>query len=131
MDLFWKAIAAGLIAVILSLSLHQTGRDISLVLTLAVCCMVVAAAASYLEPVVDVFHKLQSWGQLDWDMLSIMLKALGVGLVAEIACLICADAGNAALGKALQILATAVILWISLPLLTRLMDLVTEILGEV
>lgn len=93
--------------------------------------MVVMVAASYLEPVVDVFHKLQSWGQLDWDMLSIVLKALGIGLVAEIACLICADAGNAALGKALQYLATVVILWLSVPLLSSLMDLITQIMGEV
>lgn len=131
MDGFIKAIAGVLIAIVLGLVLSKQGKDISALLTIAVCCMVITAAVTYLRPVVDFFEKLESIGQLDSGMLTILLKAVGIGLLAEVTSLICADAGNAALGKTLQIFASAVILWISIPLLTSLINLVEEILGEI
>lgn len=130
MDVFLKTISGVLIAIVLGLILARQGKDISVLLTIAVCCMVVTAAVTYLNPVVVFFDKLESIGQLDSGMLTILLKAVGIGLLSEITSLICADAGNAALGKTLQIFASAVILWISIPLLTSLLDLVEEILGE-
>lgn len=131
MELFFKAVAVVLVTVILGLALHRQGKDFSLLLTVVACCVVVTAALTYLDPVISFFGELQNLGRLDSDMLKILLKAVGIGLLAEVASLICSDAGNAALGKTIQILAAAVVLWISLPLLNSLMALVQQILGEV
>lgn len=131
MDIFLKVAAGVLITVVLGLALSKQGKDISLLLTIAVCAMVVAAAATFLEPVVDFFQKLEDIGQLDAEMLQTLLKIVGIGLLAEITGLICTDAGNGSLGKAIQILASAVILWMSIPLLTGLIELVEEILGAI
>lgn len=131
MDAFVKAAAGILITAVLCLSLSKQGKDISLLLSLAVCCMVVAAATVYLQPIIDFFSRLQTLGQLDSGMLKILLKAVGIGLLAEMTGLICADANNAALGKALQFLATAAILWLAIPLLTELIDLLEKILGAI
>lgn len=63
-------------------------------------------------------------------MLGILLKAVGIGLVSEIAGLVCTDAGNGSLGKALQMLGSAVILYLSLPIFTAILELIREILRE-
>ena len=63
-------------------------------------------------------------------MLTILLKVVGTALIAEIVTLVCMDGGNASMGKALQFLAAAVILWLSLPMLTALLELIEEILGN-
>lgn len=131
MDIFVKSAAGVLIALVLYLVLARQAKDFSLLLTVAVCCMVASAAVAYLEPVIQFFEKLQLLGQLDPELLGIVLKAVGIGLLAEITGLICVDAGNAALGKTLQILASAVILWMSVPLFTGLIELVEEILVAV
>lgn len=131
MELYWQGAAAVLLAVILGLALGKQGKETGLLLTLAVCCMVACVAIAYLEPVIDFVRELRDIGQLDDEMLQILLKAVGIGLIGEISSLICTDAGNAALGKALQLLTAAAILWLSLPLLTGLLELVQEILGEV
>lgn len=131
MEAFWQGAAAVLLTVILGLALGRQGKETALLLTLAVCCMVCCLAVSYLQPVVDFINQLQSIGQLDSEMLEILLKAVGIGLIGEIASLICTDVGNAALGKTLQLLSAAVILWLSLPLLNQLLELVQDILGEV
>ncbi len=128
MSIFIKTSAAILVALVLHLILLKQGKDFSLLLTVTVCCIVVTAACQYLEPVFDFFQDLKVIGNLDQDMLSIILKSVGIGFLSEIVGLICSDAGNAAMGKTLQILASAVILWISIPLLESLLALIEEIL---
>ncbi len=130
MEKFLQVLAGVLLTVILGLALGRQSKDMSVVLVLAVCCMVLAAGFSYLEPVIDFIQQLESLGNLDPGMLQIMLKAVGIGLAAQIAGLICSDSGNAALGKAIQIMASAVVLWLSLPLMRALVEMLQKILGD-
>lgn len=130
MDIYIKAVSVALITVVLCLIVAKRDKDMSLLLTVVACCMLVAVAVTYLEPVFSFFRQLQTIGDMDSEILGILLKSVGIGLLSEIVGLICADVGNSALGKALQIVAVALILWISLPLLTTLIELVSEILGE-
>lgn len=131
MDAVLKVIFGALIAVILGLMLRQQGKDIALLLSTAVCCMVIAVGVNYLTPVVTFVQELHTSTGMDPEYLRILLKSVGIGLVAEIAGLICTDAGNAALAKTIQILATAVILWLALPLMQALLDLVRKIMEGV
>lgn len=131
MDIFLKATAGVLITIMLCLFLAKQGKDISLILCVTVCCMVIVGAVQLLDPVLQFFWKLRNIGGLEQDFLNILLKAVGIGMLAEIAVLICTDAGYAALGKAIQIVASATILWISIPLLNDLLDTVEKILGAV
>ena len=131
MDIFLKAAAGVLIAIVFVLILAKQGKDLSVVVIIAVCCMVVIAAITYLQPVKELLDRLQTVGQLKSDALAIMLKAVGIGLIAEVTSLICTDAGNAAMGKTLQFLASAVILWLSIPLLNELLELLDTILGAI
>ncbi len=128
MDIFLKATAGVLIALILTLILSKQSKDFSLLLTVLVCVIVSVAAINYLSPVVEFFERLQSVGKLDPEFIKILMRAVGIGLLAEITGLICSDAGNAALGKTLQFLAGAVVLWMSVPLFTNIIDLIEEIL---
>lgn len=130
MSPFFQVIGGALLAVIIGLTLSKLNKDISAVLSIGVCCMVMVVMATYLEPVIDLIKQLQQAGNLDLPMLKIMLKAAGIGIVAEIAGLICTDSGNAALGKAIQVLSAAVVLWLSIPMFQSLLELVQRMLGE-
>lgn len=125
---FLQACGAVLLAVILILS-QSANREMGILLSLTVCTMVIAIAVGYLQPVVDFLKQLEGLGNLDGNMVGILLKVAGIGMVSEIACLVCSDAGNASLGKAVQMLASAVMLWLSIPLMTALMELLQRILG--
>lgn len=131
MNAVLRVIFGALIAVILGLTLRQQGKDIALLLSVAVCGMIIAVGVSYLTPVVAFVQQLHENTGTDPEFLRIMLKSVGIGLVAEIAGLICTDAGNAALAKTIQILAAAVILWLALPLMSALMELVRKMMEEV
>lgn len=130
MEHFIQAVAGILLALILCLTLGKQEKETAVLLTIAVCCMVGAIALRYLEPVIALLNRLRESSGLDAGMLEILLKVVGIGFLAEVAGLVCSDAGNGAMGKILQLLAAAVILWMSIPLLERLLELVTSILGE-
>ncbi len=131
MDGFWKASAAVLLTVVLVLALGKREKDISVLLTMAVCCMVTAVAMSYLEPVLDLLWEVEAMANVQDGMMEILMKAVGIGLVVEIAGMICSDAGNSSLGKTIQMLGTVVILSLSIPLFRGFLTLIQEILGQV
>lgn len=130
MDLFLKAVAAALITSVVGLVLAKQGKDMFLLLTLAACAIIGAVAFAYLNPVIAFIRKLANMTTLNLELLAVILKTVGIGMVGELAGLVCTDAGNAALAKTIQILTTAMILWLSIPLFESLLDLVQTILGE-
>lgn len=131
MDTVLRTIAGVMLALILGITLSKQGKDMTVVLTVAVCCMVVTVAISFLDPVVDFFSLLRAVGDLDSDIMGIILKCTGISLIAEIAGLICSDSGFGAMGKAIKILAVAAVLWLSLPLMTSLVEMLQSVMGEV
>ncbi len=128
MDLFIKTTAGIFFALVLFVTLTKQAKDMATILSIGVCCMAGIIAFSYLQPVVSFLHTLQEKTGVDGAFFQILLKAVGIALLGETASLICTDAGNSSLGKIVQVLSSAVILWLSLPLLEKLLDLVDGVL---
>lgn len=128
MDKFYAATAAILLTVVLVLVLRKQNGEVAMLVGLCGCCLVLVLMVGFLAPVVQFLRKLQQVADLDSDMLRTLWKVTGVALIAEIAASICADAGNAALGKSLQMLSSVVILYLSIPMLEALLALVERIL---
>lgn len=128
MNLFFQACGAVMIAVILKLTL-ATRQDMATLLALAVCSMAAAVALSFISPVLDFMKSLENLGNLDHDLIQILFKAAGIGVLSEIAVQVCADSGNSSMGKTVHLMASSVILWMSLPLFTALTELIQTILG--
>lgn len=129
MEMFWKASATAVMGVILWIAVEKHEKDLSVLLTLAVCGAVAAVAAGYLREVLQFVRELEKSGGLEGEMLTLLLKAVGISLTAEITGLVCADAGNSAMASAARFLGTAAILYVSIPFAQTLMQLIREILG--
>lgn len=127
---FLQISGAVLLAVILVLALKSYCKEISTILAITVCCLTGLTALRYLQPVLEFLKKMEDLGGLDEVMIEILLKATGIGILSEIANLVCKDAGNESMGKSMQLLGTAVILYLSLPLFQTLIELLQKILGE-
>ena len=131
MELFMKAAGGALIASILGLALSKQAKDMQILLIIAGCCMVAGIAASFLRPVLELLGELQALGDLNSQMTRIVIKAAGMGLVSELACMVCNDAGNASLGKTVQLMGSAAVLYLAIPVFRGLIELVQGILEGV
>ena len=129
MELFWKVTAGVLLSVILILAIGKQERDFSALLILAVCCIAGMAALHLMEPVLEFLYELQSMCEMENSLFKSLLKLLGISLVCEITSMICVDAGCSALGKSIQFLGTAVIMYLSVPVLQMFVSLIRDILG--
>lgn len=129
MERFLQAAAGVMAATVLWIILSKQGKEYALLLSIGACALVLLAVFQFFQPVVELLQQLQNLGDLQPEWLSVMLKALGIGLVVEMSSLICTDAGNTALGKTMQILGAVAVLWLSIPLINSLIELLQEILG--
>ncbi len=131
MTLFLKAAALAMVSAILCMVVGKQEKDFGLLISIAACTMIMAAASKYLEPVFSFIQRLEGLGNLKGDMLKILTRVLGIGIISEIASMVCTDAGNATLSKTIQLLGSAVILYLSIPMFTSLIDMIEEILGAI
>lgn len=131
MTLFGKAAIAVVLTVILGTVIERTDRDISTVLTVTGCCLVMIASMHYLTDIIDfiliISQKLESYKPYT----VILLRITGIALIAELITHISADAGNTSLGKAFQFLGNSVMLSLSLPLLEGFVLMIQDILGNI
>lgn len=130
MEQYFQAVAAVLLAVILVLCLKKSQTGIGELLSLLVCGMVILSAVAYIKPVMEFVETVQRMSMVDSQMLNILFKVVGVTITAEIAELICSDSGNSAMGKTLQFLASAVVVWLSIPLMASLLELIEGVLSD-
>ena len=128
MDGFLKTAACVLITLVLYITIDKKAKDVAVVIGAVACVMIAIATMAYIQPVISFFNQLQSIGKFDSESMLILLRCVGIGILAEIISLICVDAGNAALGKVTQYSAGIFVLWLSLPLFKKLIELIEGIL---
>lgn len=131
MGIYLKACGCLLLSVILILIVGKNNKDFGMVLTVGVSCMVALAAMEYIRPVLDFLEKIEDMGSLDHNMIRILLKVAGIGLISEVCSLVCTDSGSASLGKVMKLLGSSVMIWLSLPLYAMLIELLERILGAI
>lgn len=127
---FIQTAASAMIGIILILTIRGKNGEIALLLSIACCCIALFGVVQILTPVRDFIEALMITSQIDTDLIKNLMKILGIGLIGEITSSVCADSGNTAIGKTVQLAATAMILYLSLPLFTALLELVERIMGN-
>ena len=131
MSIFLKAAAGVLAAVTVWLCISKYNKDVSVIVTMAVCAMVLVCAMTFIQPIIVFLEKLQATGNLDRDLISAIFKVVGISVIGELCMLVCKDAGNESMGKSLLFLSATVAIWISIPVFEKLLSLLDEILGSI
>ena len=120
-----------MISLVLMLLLEKQEKYIAALIGIAVCSILFVMAADFLQPIIRLMRQLQRTAALNSDVFAILLKSVGVSVICEIITLICTESGYGSMGKVLQNAGISLILYLSLPLFTELLDLVSEFLGGV
>lgn len=128
MEGFFQAAGAVVILVVLCLLVSSRDKSFGALLAMAGCVMILALGLSYLSPVVTFLQDLESLGDLQPELVKILLKVSGIGILTEITALLCADSGNTSLAQSLRITSAGVILWLALPVFQALLDQIHTIL---
>lgn len=129
MEIFEKAIAIIVLTVILGVTLGKTEKDIAVVLSVTACCIIMIIALQYLGEVIAFLWRLSRGSAVQIPPIDIILKITGIAMITEVTGQISTDAGNSSIGKAVEILGNAAILFLSLPLFESFLTIIQEIMG--
>lgn len=120
--------ALALCAAALALVLRQQRPELAMVLSLCACALGAAMLLSYLTPLLELGARLARRAELKEDLTAPLWKCLGLGLLTEISASVCADAGQAALAKLVELGGCILCLAVSLPLLQAVLALIEGLL---
>ncbi|MBR3078065.1 MAG: stage III sporulation AC/AD family protein [Oscillospiraceae bacterium] len=120
--------ALALTAALLTLAVKKQSPELALVLSLCACALAAAFLLGRLEPVLRLAERLAERGDLDPELTGALFRCLGLGLLTELSAAVCADAGQSALSKLVELGGGVLCLIACLPLLQAVLALIEELL---
>lgn len=94
MELIVKVTVVCLIAALLAVLLKTSNPELSLLLALSACVIVLAAIISGMERIHDFLDEIVTWSGLTSEIFSPLWKTVGIALVTRIGTELCKDAGE-------------------------------------
>lgn len=127
MDIF-KIGIIGIIAVILAITIKNQSQQISLLISIAtgilIFLIILPSLESVVEGIFDIIKKLD----ISIGYIGIILKIIGIAYISEFCTQICQDAGENAIASKIELGGKVIIMLISVPIITELLDLITRLI---
>lgn len=128
MDIFTLA-GIAVICALLCVIVRQYCPEAALGVGIAGGVLLMGAAALMLAPSVEALKELSRRAGLDNGFAQVLIKALAVCCITQLAADICRDAGESALASKLELAGRAAVAVISLPVFMELADIVAGLVG--
>ena len=128
MDAALKLTALGLTAALLALVVKRQSPELALALSLCACALGAGLLLKGIVPVLNLARSLADRAELDGSLTAPLWKCMGLGLLTELSAAVCADAGQSALAKLVELGGGLLCLVVSLPLLQAVLALIEELL---
>ena len=129
MDVLLKIVSFALVAACMCVVLRGQTGTLAMLLSLAACVCILLLSLSFFAPILTVVQTLRDMTGLSDAVTAPMLKVAGIGIVSQAASAVCEDAGEKALGKAVEIGSSILSVYVALPLLSAVLNLLKETLG--
>ena len=129
MDTVWKVVGLAMVAACCCMVLRSQTGVLAMALSLLVCALILGATCQLFQPVLQVLDTLRSMSGLEEAVTAPVLKVMGIGFVSQIAVTVCEDTGEKALGQAVEVGCSILALYVTLPLISAVLQLLKDILG--
>ena len=122
-------IALCIVTALLALTLRGQRPEFAMLLSLGCGIFVLLALMGQMKEIMTGLEKIMSGLSEQSDLTAIILKALGICIVAELGSQCCRDAGEAAIAAKVELVAKAALVLMSMPVFTSLMKTAGELLS--
>ena len=129
MDTLAKIAVLGVSAAIAATVLKKQAGESAMLLSIAACILIALLLLQIVEPILDFVQELRALTGLDGALMTPVLKAVGIGLLTQIASNVCADAGQGAIAKLVELSGSVLALYVSLPLFRAVIQMIQTMGG--
>ncbi len=123
-----KIIGIGLIGLIIIVILKQYKPELAIYVSIIAGVLILVFAIEKLTGIINLMQSISNKTNINSSFLKILLKITGITFITEFAVSICSDAGEKAIASKIEIGSKVVIITMSIPIITSLLELVLEIL---
>ena len=128
MELILKIIGIGLVTCFAILIIKPVKTDFAVLLGIVGGVIILALVTNYLSSVFSTFGTIITKTGLNRNLFSLVLKVVGIGYLTEFASSLCSDCGNSGLADKMLFGGKVVLLVMSLPIITDILEIVVELL---
>ena len=123
-----RIIGIGLLALIIIVILKQYKPEFAIYVSMIAGVLILVLSIQKLTGIINLLQSLANKTYINKSFLSILLKITGIAFITEFAVSICSDAGEKAIASKIEIGSKVIIISMSIPIITSLLELVIEIL---
>ena len=129
MDIFKICIIA-IISVIVILTIKPQMANMSVLITIVSGVIIFMMIIPTLEEVITSISDIVSMLDIDIENIGIILKIIGISYICEFSSQICIDAGENAIASKIELAGKMLIMFMSIPIITRLLSLITSLMPK-
>lgn len=126
MELFLRCAGLAVVGAVLTLFTKKYSGEFSALLSIAAVILMFLFSVPFLKPVLAFLEGLKNTAKLGQGMYEPVIKTMGIGFLTEVGKNICEDAGEKTLGSALGIVGGVASVYVMLPLLQSVLNLLEQ-----
>ena len=123
-----KIIGIGLIALIIIVLLRQYKPEFAIYVTIITGVLILLLSISNISGVINLLKDISNRANINSEFLGIILKITGIAILTEFAVSICQDSGEKSIANKIDIGGKAIIITISLPIISSLLETILKVL---
>ena len=125
-----KIIGIALVALIIIILLRQYKPEYTIYISLLAGALILLLVMDKLTGIINLLQSLANKTSINSTFLSLLIKITGIAFLSEFAGSICKDSGEAAIANKIEIGTKIIIISMSIPIITSLLEIILKILPE-
>ena len=123
-----KIIGVGLIAVIFAIILKQYKPEFAIYVSLIAGVVIILFVLDKFAGIITLLNNIANKANINNKFLGLLLKITGIAFLTEFAVSICKDSGESAIASKIDLGGKAIIIGISIPIISALLEFIIKVL---
>lgn len=128
MEEILKIIGIGLVALVIAIILKQYRPEFAIYVSMIAGVLILVLIMDKFTGIINLLKSISDKTYINQQFLGILLKITGIAIITEFAVSICSDAGEKAIASKIEIGSKVIIIAMSIPIISSLLELIVEIL---
>lgn len=123
-----KIIGIAFLAVIIIIILKQYKPEFAMYVSILAGAIILLMSVGKLDGIITILENISAKTKVNGEFLAILIKITGIAFLTEFAVSICKDAGETAIANKVDLGGKVIIIAISIPIISALLETVLKIL---
>ena len=123
-----KIVGIALIALVIIILLKQYKPEFAIYISILTGILILILVMDKLSGIINLIKSIVNQSYINTEFITLLIKITGIAFLSEFAVSICKDSGEAAIASKIEIGSKIIIISMSIPIISSLLEIILEIL---